>query len=86
MLMNKLLKVSEINFVVVVVVVVIIIIIGLYCSGWVKRGPIGVIVTTMNDAFLTAESIIDDINNSKQLSIDFACVWLPDKIYDNLYL
>ena len=65
---------------------VIIIIIGLYCSGWVKRGPIGVIVTTMNDAFLTAESIIDDINNSKQLSIDFACVWLPDKICDNLYL
>jgi adrenodoxin-NADP+ reductase len=33
---------------------------GLYCAGWVKRGPTGVIASTMNDAFATAESIATD--------------------------
>ena len=33
---------------------------ALYCSGWVKRGPTGVIASTMADAFETAEAIIDD--------------------------
>ena len=33
---------------------------GLYCSGWVKRGPAGVIANTMEDAFDTAESITQD--------------------------
>ena len=33
---------------------------GLYCSGWVKRGPAGVIANTMEDAFATAEAIISD--------------------------
>lgn len=33
---------------------------GLYCAGWVKRGPTGVIASTMSDAFSTAESITDD--------------------------
>ena len=32
----------------------------LYCAGWVKRGPTGVIATTMEDAFATAESIVRD--------------------------
>jgi adrenodoxin-NADP+ reductase len=30
---------------------------GMYCAGWVKRGPTGVIASTMDDAFSTAESI-----------------------------
>jgi NADPH-dependent glutamate synthase beta subunit-like oxidoreductase len=34
---------------------------GLYCSGWVKRGPIGVIASTMNDAFDTAKTLVDDL-------------------------
>lgn len=34
---------------------------GLYCSGWVKTGPIGVILSTMNDAFETADTILDDL-------------------------
>ena len=34
---------------------------GVYCSGWVKRGPVGVIATTMNDAFETAHTVISDI-------------------------
>lgn len=33
---------------------------GLYCAGWVKRGPTGVIASTMNDAFATADSITED--------------------------
>ncbi|KKK23961.1 putative NADPH-adrenodoxin reductase [Aspergillus rambellii] len=34
---------------------------GLYCAGWVKRGPTGVIATTMTDAFSTAEAIATDL-------------------------
>lgn len=33
---------------------------GLYCAGWVKRGPTGVIASTMQDAFSTADAIADD--------------------------
>ncbi|KAJ3607527.1 hypothetical protein NHX12_024578 [Muraenolepis orangiensis] len=36
---------------------------GLYCSGWLKTGPTGVIATTMNNSFDTALSVIDDINS-----------------------
>lgn len=33
---------------------------GLYCAGWVKRGPTGVIASTMVDAFATADAIARD--------------------------
>ncbi|KAH6899074.1 hypothetical protein B0T10DRAFT_130171 [Thelonectria olida] len=33
---------------------------GVYCAGWVKRGPTGVIATTMSDAFITADAIAAD--------------------------
>jgi adrenodoxin-NADP+ reductase len=33
---------------------------GMYCAGWVKRGPTGVIASTMNDAFQSAEVIAQD--------------------------
>ncbi|KAK4134158.1 NADPH:adrenodoxin oxidoreductase-like protein [Trichocladium antarcticum] len=33
---------------------------GLYCAGWVKRGPTGVIASTMEDAFATADAISRD--------------------------
>ncbi|XP_072523796.1 NADPH:adrenodoxin oxidoreductase, mitochondrial [Salminus brasiliensis] len=36
---------------------------GLYCSGWVKRGPTGVIATTMNDSFDTARILLKDMNS-----------------------
>ncbi|XP_006886290.1 PREDICTED: NADPH:adrenodoxin oxidoreductase, mitochondrial [Elephantulus edwardii] len=36
---------------------------GLYCSGWVKRGPSGVIGTTMNDSFLTGRALLQDLQN-----------------------
>lgn len=33
---------------------------GIYCAGWVARGPTGVIASTMNDAFATADLIAQD--------------------------
>ncbi|XP_071329324.1 NADPH:adrenodoxin oxidoreductase, mitochondrial [Trachinotus anak] len=36
---------------------------GLYCSGWLKTGPIGVIATTMNNSFDTARSLLDDMES-----------------------
>lgn len=33
---------------------------GLYAAGWVKRGPTGVIASTMEDAFETAQGIVND--------------------------
>lgn len=36
---------------------------GLYCSGWVKHGPVGVILTTMTEAKTTGNMIAEDIKN-----------------------
>lgn len=36
---------------------------GVYVTGWVKRGPTGVIATTMADAFETADVIVANIRN-----------------------
>ena len=44
---------------------------GLYCSGWVKTGPVGVILTTMNKAFETAEFIIEDFTQGTHAYIIF---------------
>ncbi|MCJ1251379.1 NADPH-adrenodoxin reductase [Trapelia coarctata] len=33
---------------------------GMYCTGWVKNGPTGVIASTMEDAFASAEAISED--------------------------
>ncbi|KAI1267180.1 hypothetical protein F5Y18DRAFT_331294 [Xylariaceae sp. FL1019] len=33
---------------------------GIYCAGWVKRGPTGVIASTMADAFSTGDAIAAD--------------------------
>lgn len=35
---------------------------GLYCTGWIKRGPRGVIVDTTTDALETAKKICTDLN------------------------
>ncbi|KAH6368725.1 hypothetical protein HBI34_124690 [Parastagonospora nodorum] len=37
---------------------------GLYCAGWVKRGPTGVIASTMQDAFASADIIAEDWANN----------------------
>lgn len=39
---------------------------GMYCAGWVKRGPTGVIASTMNDAFATGDAIAQDWLSGKQ--------------------
>ena len=33
---------------------------GLYCAGWVKRGPTGVIASTMEDGFATGDAVVHD--------------------------
>ncbi|KAJ1969334.1 NADPH-adrenodoxin reductase [Dimargaris xerosporica] len=33
---------------------------GMYVSGWLKQGPVGIIVSTMNGAFETGDSIVAD--------------------------
>lgn len=38
---------------------------GLYCAGWVKRGPTGVIASTMIDAFNTGDAIAEDWGTKK---------------------
>lgn len=44
---------------------------GLYCAGWVKRGPTGVIASTMQDAFTTGDAIAEDwISGASFLSRD----------------
>ncbi|XP_024140018.1 NADPH:adrenodoxin oxidoreductase, mitochondrial [Oryzias melastigma] len=40
-------------------------VLGLYCSGWVKTGPTGVIATTMNNSFDTARSLMEDLDSGK---------------------
>ncbi|KAI1099903.1 nucleotide-binding domain-containing protein [Jackrogersella minutella] len=39
---------------------------GVYCAGWVKRGPTGVIASTMEDAFSTGDAIASDWNSNAQ--------------------
>ncbi|XP_065193332.1 NADPH:adrenodoxin oxidoreductase, mitochondrial-like [Sycon ciliatum] len=38
---------------------------GVYCSGWIKHGPSGTIVDTLQDALETADTILYDINQKK---------------------
>lgn len=40
---------------------------GMYCAGWVKRGPTGVIASTMADAFATADAIASDWHSRSPL-------------------
>lgn len=42
-------------------------VVGLYCTGWVKRGPSGIIGTNIVDARETVASIIEDIASDKLL-------------------
>ncbi|KAM9717042.1 NADPH:adrenodoxin oxidoreductase, mitochondrial isoform 2-T2 [Menidia menidia] len=36
---------------------------ALYCSGWLKTGPTGVIATTMNNSFDTVKSLLEDMDS-----------------------
>lgn len=35
---------------------------GVYCSGWIKNGPVGTIATTMADAQAVADTILVDLD------------------------
>lgn len=55
---------------------------GCYCAGWVKSGPNGVIASTMEDAFETADMILKDwddnapfLNGDKTNSRNIANGW-----------
>jgi adrenodoxin-NADP+ reductase len=50
---------------------------GMYVSGWLARGPNGVIATTMYDAFQTAELMISDFVKDTS-KIDESIADLPD--------
>jgi len=39
---------------------------GMYCAGWVKRGPTGVIASTMEDAFSSADIVAHDWESGVQ--------------------
>lgn len=43
---------------------------GLYTSGWLKTGPVGVIASTMIDAYQTAECILEDMEYKNSLNSD----------------
>ena len=38
---------------------------GLYCSGWVKRGPYGNTPVTMVDGFETADMLLEDLEQGE---------------------
>ncbi|KAI8343879.1 hypothetical protein BC941DRAFT_364894 [Chlamydoabsidia padenii] len=43
---------------------------GMYTAGWLKRGPTGVIVSTMSDAYETADTILDDLRQGAPMLSD----------------
>lgn len=49
---------------------------GIYCAGWVKRGPTGVIASTMEDAFTTGDAIVHDwLSGAPFLNADRTAGW-----------
>ncbi len=52
---------------------------GFYATGWIKRGPSGVIGTNKTDSAETVKSMIDDINNEEILAPEITD---PDLISD----
>ncbi|MCJ1444923.1 MAG: NADPH-adrenodoxin reductase [Stictis urceolatum] len=55
---------------------------GLYCTGWVKNGPTGTIASTMEDAFASAEQIVQDwgSNSSRVHGWDALRHSVPDAV------
>jgi ferredoxin--NADP+ reductase len=41
---------------------------GLYCAGWIKRGPTGVIGTNKPDALETVEAMLEDVGQGLHLA------------------
>eukprot|EP00042_Codosiga_hollandica_P039993 m.339083 g.339083 ORF g.339083 m.339083 type:complete len:170 (-) comp55744_c0_seq4:145-654(-) len=47
---------------------------GMYACGWIKRGPRGVILATMTDAFQTGQSILEDLQKSGDTGPGFSAI------------
>lgn len=47
------------------------ILLGLYCSGWVKTGPAGGLLTTRASSYETADSILEDYKQGKIVSSNY---------------
>lgn len=43
---------------------------GIYCAGWLKRGPSGIIGTNIMDAKETVHSLLEDVQEGKILKVD----------------
>jgi adrenodoxin-NADP+ reductase len=48
---------------------------GLYCAGWLKTGPTGVIASTMQDAFTTGDAIVQDWASGMKFLEPTHCGW-----------
>lgn len=51
---------------------------GLYAAGWAARGPVGVIASTMHDAYALASTIIAD--HSTQTRTNRVQAGIPDEL------
>jgi ferredoxin--NADP+ reductase len=45
---------------------------GVYCAGWIKRGPTGIIGTNKKDATETVESLLEDVRDGRVVHADDA--------------
>ena len=52
----------------------------MYAAGWVARGPVGVIASTMTDAFGLAETIIADYHASSPTLFSKPEAGVPDEV------
>lgn len=48
---------------------------GLYCAGWLKTGPTGVIASTMQDAFTTGDALVQDWTSGKEFLTTSRAGW-----------
>jgi ferredoxin--NADP+ reductase len=51
---------------------------GLYCAGWIKRGPTGVIGTNKKDATETVDLLVDDFRESRLVASGLARASVDD--------
>jgi ferredoxin/flavodoxin---NADP+ reductase len=53
---------------------------GVYCAGWIKRGPTGIIGTNKKDATETVESLLEDVREGRLVHKDDATAEAVDTL------
>jgi ferredoxin--NADP+ reductase len=53
---------------------------GVYCAGWIKRGPTGIIGTNKKDATETVESLLEDVRDGRVVHADDATAEAVDAL------